>query len=341
MIFPEWQESVDDGTVRSVDVKEKRVILLISTYFIGRLGVPMKITLRQLQIFLAVAQSGSTTAAAELVALSQSAASAALNELEGALNVQLFDRVGKRLILNDNGRLLLPQAQHMLDAAQTMEQQFLAPHLAGAELHIGASTTIGSYMLPQMIAAYRRDQPQLRVRALVANTADIVAAVSHFEVDAGLIEGPCHASDVEVEPWMTDELIVVASPQHPLAQQDRKLTLRKLSQADWLLREPGSGTREAVEHALLPYLHHLPLACEFGNSEAIKRATAEGMGISCLSRAVVQDLLEAGRLLELATPLPVLRRHFYMVRNKHRVLSVRLGSLLEFCRQWARLQEPG
>jgi len=106
-----------------------------------------------------------------------------------------------------------------------------------------------------------------------------------------------------------------------------------------LLREPGSGTREAVEHALLPYLHHLPSACEFGNSEAIKRATAEGIGISCLSRAVVQDLLEAGRLIELATPLPMLRRHFYLVRSKHRVLSVRLASLLEFCRHWAQQQE--
>jgi DNA-binding transcriptional LysR family regulator len=299
----------------------------------------MKITLRQLQIFLAVAQAGSTTAAANLVALSQSAASAALNELEGGLAVLLFDRVGKRLVLNDNGRLLLPQARHMLDAALAIEQQFLAPHQAGAELHIGASTTIGSYMLPQMIAAYRRDQPQLRVRALVANTADIVAAVSHFEVDVALIEGPCHATDVEVEPWMTDELIVVASPQHALAQAGKKLTCKKLSQADWLLREPGSGTREAVEHALLPYLHHLPSACEFGNSEAIKRATAEGIGISCLSRAVVQDLLEAGRLIELATPLPMLRRHFYLVRSKHRVLSVRLASLLEFCRHWAQQQE--
>lgn len=299
----------------------------------------MKITLRQLQIFLAVAQSGSTTAAADAVALSQSAASAALNELEGALQVQLFDRVGKRLVLNDNGRLLLPQAQHMLDAANTIEQQFLTPDQAGAELHIGASTTIGSYLLPEMIALYRRDHPQLRVRALVANTADIVAAVSNFEVDAALIEGSCHAGDVLVEPWMTDELIVVASPQHPLAQEGKKLSFKKLSQADWLLREAGSGTREAVEHALLPYLHHLPSACEFGNSEAIKRATAEGMGISCLSRAVVKDLLESGRLIELATPLPVLRRHFYLVRNKHRVLSLRLGSLLDFFRDWALRHE--
>lgn len=294
----------------------------------------MKISLRQLQIFLAVAQSGSTTAAADMIALSQSAASAALNELEHLLAVKLFDRVGKRLLLNDSGRLLLPQARHMLDAANTIEQQFLKPDQAGAELHIGASTTIGSYLLPAMVAAYRRQHPQLRIRALVANTADIVAAVSNFEVDAGLIEGPCHADDVVVEPWITDELIVVAAPEHPLAAAGKMPTLQALGHADWLLREPGSGTREAVEHALLPYLHHLPSACEFGNSEAIKRATAEGLGISCLSRAVVADLLESGRLVELHSPLPVLRRHFYLVVSRHRVLSARLQALLAFCRSW-------
>lgn len=298
----------------------------------------MKMTLRQLQIFLAVAQAGSTTAAAELVALSQSAASAALNELESALAVQLFDRVGKRLVLNDNGRLLLPQARHLLDAAQGIEQQFLPANQTGGQLQLGASTTIGSYLLPQMIARYRQQQPDLQIRVVVANTADIVAAVSHFEVDMALIEGPCHAPDVEVEPWMTDELIVVAAPSHALASRGQELSLNILREVEWLMREEGSGTREAVEHALLPYLHHLPLACEFGNSEAIKRATAEGMGISCLSRAVVQDLLDSGQLIELQTPLPPLRRHFYMIRSKHRVMSIRLASLLAFFRSWAQQQ---
>ena len=294
----------------------------------------MKITLRQLQIFLAVAQSGSTTAAASMVALSQSAASAALNELEHLLGVQLFDRVGKRLVLNDSGRQLIPQARHMLDAAQTIERQFADPS-AGSELHIGASTTIGSYLLPAMIAAYRKDHAGARVRALVANTADIVDAVVNFEVDAGLIEGPCHADDVEVEPWMTDELIVVAAPRHPILRPARKISLKMLREADWLLREAGSGTREAVEHALIPYLHYLPSSFEFGNSEAIKRATAEGLGISCLSRSVVQDMIESRKLVELATPLPTLRRHFYMVVSRHRAPSPSLGKLLDFCCQWA------
>src|SRR5690606_494827 len=115
----------------------------------------MRLTLRQLQIFLAVADHGSTMAAADAVALSQSAASAALKELEGLLGIHLFDRVGKRLILHDNGRMLRPQARQMLDAATTIEAQFHLPDAADAVgLRIAASTTIGIYLLPQRLAHF-------------------------------------------------------------------------------------------------------------------------------------------------------------------------------------------
>ncbi|MFC5474437.1 LysR family transcriptional regulator [Paraherbaspirillum soli] len=296
----------------------------------------MRLTIRQLQIFLAVAKSGSTTAAGELLALSQSATSAALNELENLLDSRLFDRVGKRLLLNDNGRMLLPQASQVVDAANSIEQQFLTPDMAqGGGLQIGSSTTIGSYLLPALIAAYRQRHSELQVRVTIANTADIVAAVAHFEVDLGLIEGPCHAPDVRVEPWLMDELLIVGAPHHPLAAGDKKITVSALRQAEWLLREPGSGTREAVEQALLPHLHHLRQSCEFGNSEAIKHATAAGLGISCLSRAVVSDFLQSGRLVVLKTTLPRLQRHFYLIHSKHKMLSPRLMQFLAYCRSWS------
>ncbi|GAC1321456.1 MAG: LysR family transcriptional regulator [Collimonas sp.] len=296
----------------------------------------MRLTIRQLQIFLAVAHSGSTTAAAEQVALSQSATSAALNELENLLDCRLYDRVGKRLILNDNGRLLLPQAAQVVDAAKTIEQQFLTPDMAqGGGLQIGSSTTIGSYLLPSMIAAYRQQHSELQVRVTIANTADIVAAVVNFEVDVGLIEGPTHAADLQVEPWMVDELLIVASPQHPLAGAEKKVGVAQLREAEWLLREPGSGTREAVEQVLLPHLHYLRQSYEFGNSEAIKHATAAGLGVSCLSHAVVADFLQSGRLVKLRTSLPRLHRHFYLIHSKHKILSLRLMQFLAYCRSWS------
>src|SRR5258706_3035082 len=152
----------------------------------------MQLTLRQLQIFGAVARSGSTVAAAASVALSQSATSAALNELERALGVSLFDRVGRRLRLNENGRALLPSAHALLDGAKTVAEAF-APVRRGLQpdLRLAASTTIGNYVLPPLLARFRRERPAARVQLTIGNTLDVVTAVAGFEADLGLIEGPC------------------------------------------------------------------------------------------------------------------------------------------------------
>jgi DNA-binding transcriptional LysR family regulator len=125
-----------------------------------------------------------------------------------AHTTRLFDRVGKRLILNDSARLLLPQAKQMPDAANTIEQQFSVAHASSAGLHVGASTTIGIYLLPAILAASSTPGGDAHHRVLIANTADIAAAVADFAIDAGLIEGPCHESGLQVEPWIADELII-------------------------------------------------------------------------------------------------------------------------------------
>ncbi len=299
----------------------------------------MRLTLRQLQIFLAVSQAGSTAAAAGIVSLSQSATSAALNELENVLNVKLFDRVGKRLIPNDNARLLLPQARQMLDAAATIEQQFAATDASsGIGLHIGASTTIGNYLLPAILGSRSTRGTDMYPRVMIANTADVAQAVANFEVDIGLIEGPCHEPDLQVEPWLQDELIIVCAAGHPMikGKESSKVSLKALRTAGWLLREPGSGTREAVEHALVPHLHYLRPVGEFSNAEAIKRAAAAGLGIACLSRYVVEDLIVTGQLAEVRTTLPLLNRNFYLVYSRHKILSARLTGFLQFCRRWTR-----
>jgi len=160
----------------------------------------MRITLRQLGVFTAVADAGSTTAAADRVALSQSATSAALNELEAQLGARLFDRVGTRLVLNDTGRGLLPQARAVLDGAAGIEREF-GPGGAPSSLRVGASTTIGNYLLPTLIAAWRRTHPGAHVDVAIANTGAVAAAVARMEVDVGLVEGPCHEPDVVAQAW--------------------------------------------------------------------------------------------------------------------------------------------
>ena len=291
----------------------------------------MRLTLRQLQIFRAVAETGSTVAAADRVALSQSATSVALAELERALDARLFDRIGRRLLLNDRGRALLPAAVALLDDARDIEAAF-----GGAgrpDLRLAASTTIGNYVLPGLLAGFRAQWPEARLGLRVGNTLEVVNAVTAFEVDLGFIEGPCHADAVTVIPWRQDELVVIAAPSHPLARSaaQGRLPLRRLREVRWLLREPGSGTREAVEQALLPHLDHLPADMTLGSSEAIKNAVAEGLGVSCLSRSVVRDLLDLGRLVVLPTTLPRLSRPFSFVHHEKKRLSEALQAFLAHC----------
>lgn len=307
----------------------------------------MRFTLRQLEIFAAIAQTGSTTAAADKVALSQSAVSAAIKELERVLEVPLFDRVGKRLLLNDYGRHTLPEALALLSSAETLEQACLreSPGL----LHIGASRTIGNYLLPGLLAAYWRSQgldPSERippVQVVVANTAEVVARVENFEVDIGLVEGLCRSQTVHSTRWIEDDLLLVTSPTHPLVRVERRgkrVTASRLAEANWLLREPGSGTREALEQALLPRLHRIRSSIELSDHEAIKHAAAEGLGIACLSRWAVADMLESGRLVALETEFGSLRRDFYLVRHKRKQMTPSLQRLLDFLHTGQRSAPP-
>lgn len=303
----------------------------------------MRLTLRQLQIFTAVADTGSTTAAGRHVALSQSATSGALNELEALLGARLFDRVGKRLVLNDTGRSLLPAARALLDGAQGIENQFgvggssdrgsgLASHL-----RVGASTTIGNYLLPALVASHLRASMDsgldVHVDVTIGNTSDIAAAVARLEVDVGLIEGPCHEAELQARPWLDDELVIVCAPTHALVRDHlaARVPLKALRPQRWLLREPGSGTRETVEHALLPHLHQWVQPMQLGSTEAIKQAAAEGIGLTCLSLCAVQDLLTLQKLVVVNTTLPRLTRRFYLIHHRQKQFSASLQRFVSHC----------
>jgi len=299
-----------------------------------------RLTLRQLQIFREVADGGSTAAAANELALSQSAASAAVIELERLLEVRLFDRVGKRLQLNENGRAVLPQALALLDGAGALERWARDRDSQIGVLRLGASTTIGNYLLPGILAEFQKTlglpaQGALQVQVVIANTAAITSQVAAFQLDLGLIEGPCHEPELTVQPWLEDELLVVAAANDPLAQRAQPIPLSMLRQATWLLRESGSGTRETIDQLLTPHLHQLRAGIEFGNSEAIKRAAASGLGISCLSRYVVEDFLASGLLIAPRCELPRLTRRFHLVTHALKWRTRGLELLIGYLNQMA------
>jgi DNA-binding transcriptional LysR family regulator len=292
---------------------------------------PLRLTLRQLSVFVAVARHGSTIAAAEGLAMSQSAVSAALAELERALQRPLFDRVARRLSINETGRQFFPRALSLLDQAHELER-FAAQ--GGVELRIAASNTIGSYLLPTLLTGFRHAQAgpcSLDLR--IGNTQDVLQALLRLDVDIGLIEGTCHERELRAMHWGDDEMVVVAGAGHPLAQ--RADDIDGLRDADWVVRERGSGTREIIEQRLAPLLGQLRFALELGNAEAVKRAVMSGFGVSCLSLHVVADELARGELVALRAGLPRLVRPLQLVVHQDKYPTQGLLAFTEYLRQKA------
>jgi DNA-binding transcriptional LysR family regulator len=290
----------------------------------------LRLSLRQLEVFVATARAGSTRAAADRVARSQSAASAALADLENCLGVLLFDRVGRRLLLNENGRALLPRATSLLD--QTVELETLFTQAQAAPLRLAASLTIGEYLLPGLLARWKLVHPAHRVHLMIGNTREVIAAVAGFEADVGFIEGTQTHQRLINRPWLSDELIVFAAPNHPLAL-GRAVSVRQLREATWALREPGSGTREAVDLWLLDRVGPLKVEFELSSTEAIKRLVAAGAALGCLAREAVSTEVAQGTLVELSTSLPRATRRLSLVLHRDKHVGRDTEGFIQHCMQ--------
>lgn len=288
----------------------------------------MKITLRQLEVFAAVASHGQVTRAADAVALTQAAASMALADLERQLDTRLFDRVGRQLLLNADGRRLLPRALEVLDRVRDIE----ATARSGAttfDLRLGASLTVGNHLLPALVAELHARHPGNRLQVAIYNTARVVEEVLACRIDLGLVEGPVRTAGVRRLPWRGDRLVVFAAPAHPLA--GKTATPADLASADWVLRESGSGTRGVFERAMANATLQPRLALELEQPEAIRQCVRQGLGLGCLSELELQDVFAAGTLMPVATPFLDLQREFHLVVHADRYLGQGLLALLALC----------
>lgn len=300
-----------------------RVICLSVIY-----NFDMKLTLRQLEIFATIAKTDNVSRAAERLAMSQSAASNALVELEKAYDCPLFDRIGKSLRLNATGQGLLPLAESLLAQARDVEA-----YLSGGKLgpvSVGATMTIGNYLATLIIADYMHQHPEAPVALHVANTDAIVERLLRYECDLGLIEGEVSHPDLLIEPWMDDELVVFCAPGHELSSHgtvDNETLARQL----WILRERGSGTRSHFDREVGRHLGHVNLRLELEHTEAIKRAVESGLGIACLSRLALREAFRRGSLVEIKTPQFSLGRRFYFARHRQRYESAAARCFRELC----------
>ncbi len=292
----------------------------------------MKYSFRQLEVFLAAANFQNITRAAESLAMSQSAASSALKELENQFDIQLFDRVGKRLQLNELGRLYRPKAESLLAQATELEQAFSKHSEVGA-LKVGATLTIGNYLAVGVMAKYMNTPTRPKVSLEVANTSSIARRVRDFELDIGLIEGELQSPELEVIPWREDELTVFCSPSHPLARK-QALTDEDLRQAVWIMREQGSGTRQSFERGMHGLLPDLNILLELEHTEAIKRAVEADLGIGCLSKVVLADAFKRGSLVPLSVPdYRKFDRQFYFILHKQKYRSAGIARWMSLCQE--------
>lgn len=289
----------------------------------------MKLTLQQLKVFATIARHGNLGQAANELCLSKGAVSQALQELERQLGTPLFDRVHPRLQLNSEGRLLQPAAEEMLARMQEIEQLFSPDAEPSGQLRLGASQTIGNYLLPSLLAGGAGDQGATP-RVTIANTHVLCHALAHFELDLALIEGENHHPELVSEPWLEDEMLIIAPPHHPLADQ-ADLPLQRLADETWVLREHQSGSREQFEQQIQPRLPRWRAGIELNTLEAVMLAVEKGLGISFVSRLAVSDRLQQGRLVAL-TPNRRFPRQLSLAWHRQKFHSAALRRFLAFCR---------
>ena len=274
--------------------------------------------LTHLAAFHAVAGAGSMTGAAERLQVSQPAVSKQVKELEHALGVLLFDRVGRGLRLTQAGELLAGYARRLFALEAEAERAVAELRAVGSgRLVIGASLTVGSYLLPGVLAAFRRRYPGVRLHVEIANTERVHRMLLDFALDVGLTEGFVEEEGLHAEVFATDELLVIAAPGHPLLRK-RRVTARDLDGAAFVLREPGSGTRAVEERALAQIGVRVEPVMTLGSAEAINRVVAEGVGLAFASRLAVADDLACGRLAVLPVADLALKRQLHLVRLRDR-----------------------
>jgi len=290
----------------------------------------MRFTLKQLQVFLAVASYENVSLAAIELSMSQSAASTALKELEHRFDLRLFDRIGKRLQLNEQGIALRSKAAALIAEANELENSLVGTSDIG-ELKVGATLTIGNYLAIGIMAAFMKEHPAAKVNLNVENTASIAAKVKNFELDIGLIEGELQEADLDVSYWREDELALFCAPTHPLASL-AELQDEDLLSADWIIREKGSGTRQAFDRAMTGILSNLKLRLELQHTEGIKRAVEAGLGIGCLSKITLEEAFKRGSLVPLTCPHRDWTRKFYFILHRQKFFSFGVRSWMEHCK---------
>ena len=288
--------------------------------------------LHKLRLFAAVAGHEHYTRAADELGISQPALSVHVRDLERYFGVALFERAGRNVRLTDAGRLVQGYARRILALAVELNEAVADLHgLRRGELRLGASTTVGEYLLPAVLGAFRRRYPGVAIGVEIANTGRIVDRLRHGELHLGLIGEPLDDPDLDLEPYLDDELILIVPPAHRWA--GATIPAADLDAEPLLVREPGSATRDVTEAALATAGVRPPVALELGGTEAVKGAVAAGLGVAFVSACTVEQELAAGRLARATVHGLTIRRQFQLARRRGRRLTAAEAAFLPLLRR--------
>ncbi len=292
-------------------------------------------TLDQLRIFVAVAELEHVTRAAGQLNLTQSAVSAAIGALEYRHDLKLFDRIGRRVALTQEGRAFLAEARALLVAAQRTEKVLAdIGGLKAGRLNVAASQTTGNYWLPPRLARFAELYPGVTVQLTIGNTHEVAELAIAGEIDLGLVEGAVSDPLLTVARVDDDELLVVAAP--ALATKLAGADAAAIHDAPWVAREKGSGTREAFEEliqSVAPPGHAPRVVLELPSNESLRTAVEAGAGLAVLSSLVARASIKAGALAPLPFSLP--KRPFYILSHRQLYTSRAAKALLALMRESA------
>lgn len=291
----------------------------------------------KLKVFCTVAETKSFSKTSEIIHLTQPAVSLQIQALEEKYESKLFDRSSSTVILTPTGEILYKYAKEILALYASAEKAIgKQTGLVKGSLTIGAGSNIGNYLLPSVITEFRNANPKIKIYLLVANTKRVIELLNSGNIDIGLVEGDVARQRMTLKKLLTDELLVIVSPDHPWAKK-REVSLAELIKEPFIFREPGSGTRQIIEKFLVRHgitIHDMKISTILGSTEAIKDAVENRLGVSIISRWAARKESRYGTLRLLSLKEEKMERDFSLVINKSSVASNSLEEFLTFLKNY-------
>ena len=286
-------------------------------------------TIRHLQIFVAVADCGKMRAAVERLHISQPSVSQAVRELESYYNIKLFERLSQRIYITETGKKLLPYARHIIDSFETMEG-FINDTSSGNVIRVGGSVSVGTRLLPPMIKSLENEVPDVDVCVIVDNTAAIEGKIQRSELDIAVVEGIVRSDELVKKDIYDDELVLVVGPEHELFNHPG-IKLKELTKHALISRESGSVERNQFEQFLLEHDIKMKNKWSCSNTETIKKAVLNGEGIAILSRMVIEKEIAAGEVRVLNVENTRMKRKIKLIYHKNKYISQSMKQFIDIC----------